>query len=147
MTKVVPLKIHHLESLNKSNRLLPREALNPKVFGEMAVHDLSFALVEDGEVLGAAGAFVIWDGVAELWASISMDLRKRPMLLHKTVVKYIDVIQKKGNFHRLQFIVLRGFIEAESWAQALGFMHEGVLHNYGPGKETYRRYAKVFLNG
>jgi len=142
---VVPLERKHLEQVYDLGKMPLEQPVNRSQFDEFVVPDQSFALVDsDGIVLGAAGVWTIWPGVGEAWAILTEDLKKKPILLHKTVQKYLKKIVEEQKFHRVQFIVLYGFIAAESWAHALGFTHEGIMYQYGTDKSTYHRFARIY---
>jgi len=144
MTKVVQLKRSHLEQMHRLGKMPSEQPISEAQFEDFTMDGWAYALIDDGIVLGAGGIWPVWDGVGEAWAIITEDLKKRPLLLHKTVSAYLEKLRVENNLHRVQCIVLCGFIKAESWAHALGFIHEGIMHEYGPTRLSYHRFARIY---
>ena len=57
----------------------------------------------------------------------------------------MDKAQQEHNLHRLQAVVKTDFKDGHRFAKFYGFVNEGIMRNYGPGKESFNRYAKCWL--
>jgi len=99
-----------------------------------------------GLIIGSAGIgkVVFWDGVGEAWALISSLADQYMFSIHAVVKRSIDVVSADMKLHRLQTLVPFGSRRAKHWAKHLGFKREGPMYKWGPNRENYYRYARIF---
>jgi|GEM_PF-4322228 hypothetical protein len=91
------------------------------------------------------GILPMWEGVGELYSFITEEVKEQyPIQLHKTAKKFIQEVQSKFGFHRIQCIVAKHDPIGYKWAKSLGFKDEGVMERYTPDKTTVIRFARVW---
>ncbi len=103
------------------------------------------ALVDDGLVLACFGVIPMWDGVGQAWAILSDEvLEDRPMELSRTVKQWLDDIEKREGFHRIQAAVAHNHWAGYRWIKWLGFKCGCKMENYGlGGSGDFHLYARV----
>ena len=96
-----------------------------------------------GGVIGVIGFNKIWDGVVRAWAVFGEDVQKYPIAFHKMVLKLIEHYTFILKIWRIEITVLCGFKQGMKWAEALGFIQEGIMKKFGPNKADFYLYARV----
>lgn len=100
-------------------------------------------LDSNGTWLGAFGAYPFWKGVAELWMILDCKFQKHAKSFHKLFLNRLDLFPDMYGYHRMQTVVACEDPRAIRWIESMGFIREGKMIAYGPGREDYFRYAKV----
>ena len=100
-------------------------------------------LVVADKPIACAGLVTMWPGVAEAWAYLSPAVEHRAVALHRQVKRALLMGERHLNLHRIQAAVRCDFVVGYRWLERLGFEPEGLMHKYGPRKESYMRFARV----
>lgn len=105
---------------------------------------LSFAMIRGGYVLGAGGLVPQWPGRAEAWLLVSRHARPRD-IAHGTrqARVFFDKRQRQPAFRRIEAFIRADRVWNRSFADALGFVHEGRLIAWAPDGADYDLYARV----
>ena len=99
-----------------------------------------------GCVIACFGVTPLWDGVVEAWALLSDEvLKDYPITLSKSVLKWLDYIEKREGIRRIQSSIAEEHVEAIRWIRWLGFKRcEGLMKNYGiGGVGNFYRFARI----
>lgn len=130
-------------------QLLDRESFRHSPLSNRDTRDIlidkghSICILDHKGPCGAAGAVPIWEGVCEVWAALTFDLKQKPLSLVRIMRTMIDALRDNG-MHRIQMTILEDDPGLCKWAETLGFTFEGRMLKYGPDKKNHLRYARVF---
>jgi len=122
--------------------------LDPPVFGRAQMQRFAaayrpagpaFTLVEAGAALGCGG-LVIAGGEGHAWAFLSERLRRRPLLLHRTVKRALPALAEHYDLQSLRAEAHVDFTAARGWLLRLGFHFEEIVPRCGGTTESYARY-------
>ena len=96
-----------------------------------------------GQVMGCAGIFPLWRGVAEVWM-ITTDLVSRyPKAFHQAIANGLEIAGHSMGLWRIQTAVHQNHLVSQKWLRRLGFNREGNMPGYGPDGATYIRMARL----
>jgi len=148
--QIVPFEPLHI-------RLLSREIINndhlifakdPDAVFDMAQKyadsGLSFTGLDGGRVLGFAGIVEFWKGVGEAWCMLAVDALPKRLAVIRAIYKGLQHIQEDLRLHRVQATVNANNVKSRDLLSWLGFEEEGPLEMYGPNRELFLRYRKLF---
>jgi hypothetical protein len=76
------------------------------------------------------GSVNMWHGVHESWAVIDNYARQRPKQMLKIGRQFMDIIKHHYSLHRQQIYVRSDDMRAVRYAEALGFISEGLMSKY-----------------
>jgi hypothetical protein len=97
------------------------------------------------KIVGCAGIMLLWPGVAEAWMLVDHYMDRYPVELHKTMKTALTIMSDKLKLHRLQAMVSDDSPAIwKKWMSRLGFCSEGVCAQFGPNREDFERFAKVW---
>jgi hypothetical protein len=99
----------------------------------------AFSLVESGSVLGCGG-LVIEGGEGRAWAFLCERLRRRPMLLHRTVKRALPALARHYDLESVSAEAHADFTAARGWLLRLGFHFEAIVPHCRGTTESYARY-------
>lgn len=101
----------------------------------------AFAVLDRGEVWGAAGVVPLWKGVGHGWAILAVPTGcKRLIWFTRRVRHYLD----ECAFRRVQTTVPSAFGEGLAWAtHLLTFAPEGILSQYDAEARDHIMLARV----
>ena len=99
----------------------------------------AFTLAEQGRALGCGGLLVD-GGQGRAWAFLSEALRRRPMLLHRTVKRALPALIGHFDLTSVTAEAHRDFSAARLWLERLGFVYEETLPRFAGSTEDYARY-------
>lgn len=101
-------------------------------------------LTEGGRVLGCGGVLAVpGSRVGRAWAIFGEDLRSRPLLLHRNVLRSLPEIVEGLGLERLEARVLAEFAASRRWLERLGFRDLGPAPDPLGRGMSYRRYVKI----
>jgi len=104
----------------------------------------SFTGFWDEEIIGCAGVTPVWHGRAIAWALISIHAGPARMLaIHRDVGEFLDDVQRRPEFRRIEATCAREFTAARRWVIMLGFQHEGLMRRYDAQGVDHDLYARV----
>lgn len=101
----------------------------------------AFTGIEDGRVLGCAGV-IVRGRTGHAWASLSDEIRRRPVLLHRAVARGLETIIAEAGLEQVEATCHVKFQRAQRWLERLGFRRVGVCPFYLGTTETYYRYVR-----
>lgn len=105
----------------------------------------SAALEINGDILFAAGLFVMSKESPEVWAVINPKLKhKYPILLTRKIIELLDIYAISDGLSSVFMFVESARIEAQAWAYALGFFEAGEVLMYDRPDADVLIYRKDF---
>lgn len=99
----------------------------------------AFSLVEEGRALGCAG-IRIEGNRGGAWAFLSDHLRRRPLLLHRTVRRALPALMAHYELREVTAEAHVRFFAAQRWLERLGFRYQERLPRFAGTTEDYARY-------
>lgn len=99
----------------------------------------AFSLIENGLALGCAGLLIEGDH-GRAWAFFSDALRRRPMLLHRSVKRALPALVAHHELQSVSAEAHTDFTAARQWLERLGFRYEKFLPQLAGTTEDYVRY-------
>lgn len=99
----------------------------------------AFTLMEKRRALGCAG-LVIEGSEGRAWAFLSDALRRRPLLLHRTVKRALPALAEHYELKSLSAEAHADFAAARRWLERLGFRNQEILPRFAGTTEDYVRY-------
>lgn len=99
----------------------------------------AFTLMESGRALGCAG-LIIEGEEGRAWAFLSDALRRRPLLLHRTVKRALPALAEHYELQGITAEAHADFAAARRWLARLGFHYEERLPRFAGTTEDYARY-------
>ena len=143
--RIIPYVEEHGQTVLDTYKLEGFSSKRVSYSSNLYIPGMSFTCVKDDIILGCAGVIPLWDGVGEAWSLISPIMREHfSLTLHRGVTRFLNDLAARGTMHRLHCHVLEEFEDGHRWAKALGFYNEGVMKAFGPMKENFCRYAKLY---
>jgi len=142
---IIPFEPEHLY------RLRPRgfEAKEMELLGdpvgrvkEYLKYGVAYTGCVNGDIIGCAGLFRLWPGVAEVWAVTTPLVEKYPVSFHKAIYRGLERLQNDMGLWRIQTAIHKDHWVSQEWVKRMGFEFEGDMPGYGPDKSTYRRFAR-----
>ena len=97
----------------------------------------------DGQLIGCAGLLRMWPGVAHGWFLASIAMREYPKTVLSLMRQHLPEVLATEHLIRLQAEVQTDFHVGRRFLEHLGFVSEGDMRRFGPGGETYTRYAWI----
>jgi len=136
---VVPFKREHLMNILIQNQQEGfQEMLTPFVMRQLEKD--GFTAIDDGEILGCAGATELSPNRALVWAYISRNVGSRMIHITRAVKRYLSI----APYRRIEMDVDCDFPEAHRWARMLGFELECERRRaYTPDGKDCALYARV----
>ena len=122
--------------------------LDPPVFGAAELRRFAtayrccgpaFTLMEGSRALGCGGV-AIEDGEGRAWAFLSDALRRRPLLLHRTVKRALPALIAHCGLTSVTAEAHVDFEAARRWLERLGFTYEETLPRFAATTDDYARY-------
>ena len=104
----------------------------------------SVSMIVDGEVVASAGAQILYEGVAEVWALLSRKaIAKHSLSLTRKTKEWLDEFQESNHVVRVQAMCAQEDAYT-SWLEVLGFEQEGLMRSVSPGGlDDYWLYGRV----
>tara|TARA_R100001530_G_scaffold39451_2_gene30493 strand:- start:1947 stop:2375 length:429 start_codon:yes stop_codon:yes gene_type:complete len=95
--------------------------------------ELCFTLLEDKVLLAIFGSILINNGTHRLFIILGNEGKQKPILYTKTVKAMLGNIRLFAPaIRRVEITVRNDFKSGKDWASMLGFVEEGILHDYDP---------------
>ena len=96
------------------------------------------------QVVGAAGLWLLWPGVAEAWVLFTPAVRELTWQVVKVIRKGLEDLTIGLKLHRIQAEVRAEFVPGQKLMRVLGFNQEGPpMRKYGPDGADYLRYVRI----
>ena len=142
MIKITPFEIADAEKveLREADQWLtswiPSQAILHKENG------IGFTIKKNEQIIMCIGADVLWNGVGEVWALISVHYRPLMFTMQRIVKEIIESFFKVHGLHRLQSPIPESNGESVRYAESFGFVREGVLKMFDSKKADYVMFAR-----
>lgn len=136
---IITFHPNHFDLLEIRDR--EKNVISLEVINAIASEGVAFSIVFKGVFLAVIGMTQIWNGVAVAYVVPSVYAKKYPVPFVRTVKRMLESTEKAMNLHRIQ---TDSFDDEETnkWMMFLGFHDEGVMKQFSPLKEDYRRWAR-----
>ena len=112
---------------------------------EYLTHGPAFTGICGGQLIGCAGLFILWPGVAEAWAVSTPLWPSKALSVHKAILTGLNELSATLGLWRIQTAVNEAHKVSYKWVEHLGFKYEGAMPGYGPDAATYLRFGRVRL--
>lgn len=142
----VVFHVKHLEVAALDLREFSGIGYSPDVLEKiegMASIGVAMTLMYDGRIVGFTGYFQLWPGVAEVWLIPTKYVKDRPLLLVRTLKRYIEGIVENLKLHRIQTTSIDDQ-RHNRFLEVLGFESEGVAKDYIRRGSDHRYWARRF---
>ena len=143
---LIPFQVEHFEVLKNSQELMLVSLDERRIYQQVASCALnpSFTGMINGEVVGAAGLWHLWKGVAEAWAIMGSKAVNHPYAVQKALKRGLVALSEAMGLHRIQAVMRIDNLRGLKWLKTLGFEQEGEpMKGYGPDGADYYRLAIV----
>jgi RimJ/RimL family protein N-acetyltransferase len=139
--EIVPFEAKHLRylSLQSAQSYASSELSKPEYGQQLEQMGDSFTGIHNGQVIGCAGIWRIWENRAHIWALLSPDAGRHFVAIHRAVVAKLATLEDR----RIEAAVDVGFVEAHRWIEMLGFTYEGTMKAYTPDGRDSDLYARI----
>lgn len=142
--KVVPYKAEHAKALNIRD-LEPELAdlvTDPAYLAMLETAGPGFTLIVDGVPLVCLILCRLrFPGVAEAVMLVDKGITPFRRVLHRITKRCIADVFKTEKLHRVECRINETYTRNRLWVEALGFIDEGVIHQFGPNRENYIQYG------
>lgn len=91
------------------------------------------------QVIACAGAFLYWEGRAQAWSVLSVEVERYILRIHRAVVRFLNAYPVR----RIEIDVDPRSPLAVKWATRLGFVYEGRRPSFTPNGVTMDLYARI----
>lgn len=95
-------------------------------------------------IIGAAGIMPMTKGVGSAWLLATPYINNYPLETARTVRRIFKGLSIKMRLHRVQTVALQDSSLDCRWLEWLGFQRECMMEAYGPNKENFYLYRKLF---
>lgn len=102
-----------------------------------------FTIMRLDQPVAIIGGYFEYPGVMQVYALTTDMVKRWPISFHKEVRRIIDGYFSNCKLRRMSMDVRADFIEAQRWAEGLGFERESVKRNYGYDCTDYYVYARL----
>lgn len=143
MIRITPFETDHAYKIELREQdmwlkeWIPSQAVMHKEFG------IGFTVWHEDTILMCIGADLLWKGVGEMWALISVHYAGMRFTMQKVVLSIIDSFLCVHSLHRLQTPIPIRNKQSTRYAESMGFHREGTLEKFDSQKEDYTMYARV----
>ena len=141
MIQTIPYKPEHARQINL--RAVELAHGDKDFYSSLTRTGPAFTLTVDSEPIGCAGIEIYWPGFGEAWGLFGIYVYQYPIAIFKAVKKGLADIMNQKNLSRVQAVAMKDFKAAAKFLERLGFEYEGEMRKYGPGGETFLRYARI----
>lgn len=137
---VVPYKKEHMAALKLQSAQLCNLDWMPEGQAALLEGKTSFTALDGSEVLACAGHLEFWEGRVALWAFMAENIGNRFLAVHRSVKRYIDMLDCR----RIEIEVAITFTQGHRWASMLGFQVENPrMHRYFPDGTDAVLYTRI----
>lgn len=134
----------YLEDMDAINAVAGRVMGDVDVLRDNIVPMFALTAFHGDTVLGAGGVIPVFAGSGVAWAAVDRGVNRRLMrAVIEATREGLRRIAEAGPFHRIQADVHHDFQAGRKFAEALGFIHEGLMVAYTHKGVDYDRYALV----
>ncbi len=109
----------------------------------MVVKNMAFTGVINGNIVACGGIYPIWDNVGEAWFLGTDHVNQYPVIITKTIRKYLNNLMSLNKLHRVQAHVRSDWDRANRWIKFLGMQKEGVVRKFSPDGRDHILFSKV----
>jgi RimJ/RimL family protein N-acetyltransferase len=95
-----------------------------------------------GHILACAGLMMPWPHLASAWAVLTPEGRRHPVMVHRTVRRFLDALAAAHQLRRIEAIAIEQDPRARRWLERLGFAIESRRPLWGPQGEAGINYVR-----
>lgn len=100
----------------------------------------AFTCTIGGRVVACAG-MMIFSRLGQLWMHVSTEAVERPLRFHRAVRDMLSLVKEHSGVLRIETSIDKNRHNNCKWIQSLGLEFESDMPKYGPGGETFARFA------
>jgi len=141
--EVVPFVIEHFDRMELLERGWQRREDRP-MFANYPRLGPSYTLLDGDRPIISGGVAIMWRGVGDSWMLVSKYVKKYPLSVYKTVSSIMEDIIERQKLYRIQTVIKEDDSTAINWIERLGYTREGVLRQFGPDRQNYLMYGRIF---
>lgn len=97
----------------------------------------------NGEIVGCAGADLLWEGTAEVWATLTYSVDASPIATFMCIREGLKEIMSDNNLTRVQAYARVNLPNANRLLTNLGFEREGLMRKFTPDNVDCYMYSIV----
>lgn len=101
-------------------------------------------ILKDETPLAVMVGVMVWPGTMEVSALVSEAGKKHFVTTHRSTLDLLYKVVEGRKIHRAQMTVNSHFDVGMRWAKVLGFEKEATLEQYGPNREDFVLYRRLF---
>ncbi len=138
--------VKHLEVANLKRQEFEGVGFSQNTFERiegMASMGVAMTLMWDGRIIGFTGFMNLWPGVVEVWLIPTKYVGDKPLLLVRTLKKYIEGIAEDQKLWRIQTIAIADPVHAR-FLECLGFQCEGTARSYVKKGQDHKYWSRIF---
>lgn len=140
---ILPFQIEHFDAMELLERGWQRRE-DRSMFANYPKLGPAYTLFDGDRPIVSAGVAIMWPGVGESWMIVSKYIKKYPLSVYKSVSQIMNGIIKQMQLYRIQTVIKEDDDVAIVWIERLGYTREGVLRQFGPDKQNYLMYGRIF---
>lgn len=136
-----------IERLNLKDCFSSAEIENSKMmvdYSRKSDDSLCASFYFEGRLVGVAGSFRQWDGVAQFWALFDEEVDKYPIALTKVCNALILYAVETQKLRRVSLNVISDYTNGNRFARCLGFDFEGRMYGFFQNGKDANLYARLF---
>jgi hypothetical protein len=141
--EVVDFKIEHFDRMELLERGWQRRE-DRSIFANYPRLGPSYTLLDGDKPIISGGVAIMWQGVGDSWMLVSKYVKKYPLSVYKTVSSIMEGIIERHKLYRIQTVIKEDDSTAINWIERLGYTREGVLRQFGPDRQNYLMYGRIF---
>ena len=134
--EVADLDMREFQGIGYSQSVIDRIA-------GMALMGVAMTLMWDGRIVGFTGFMNLWPGVVEVWLIPTKYVGVKPLLLVRTLHRYIEGIVEDQKLWRVQTVAIANLVH-DRFLKCLGFQCEGIARNYVKKGQDHKYWARIF---
>jgi len=109
----------------------------------MASLGVAMTLLWEGRIIGFTGYMELWPGVVEVWLMPTKYVGLKPLLLVRTLSRYIEGIVEDQKLHRIQTTAIANKTH-DRFLECLGFKCEGIAKDYSKRGTDHKYWSRIF---
>lgn len=105
-----------------------------------------FTAIFQGAIVGVGGLVIHWEGVTEVWLTLTADCKKDGFFGVTALFAIQDKMNElleANNIWRAQATVRTDFPQAVKMIESFGFKRESLMECYCPDKSDAYRYVRI----
>ncbi|KKN70120.1 hypothetical protein LCGC14_0434450 [marine sediment metagenome] len=124
-------------------------AMERAIENEPKMEDFNYDLIDgytallDGKILMVGGVMMKWEGVGEVWAFMTEDVRDNLIESYRCLHEMFDVLIKEKQLRRVEASSRADFLPGQNMLEHLGFEYEGCKRKHSRDGTDVYIYGKI----